>query len=72
MNCSHHEVDPWLHFVFWFIFWNFVKGGVAVCVEAAGFLLVGVLGFGFSRVVLRLDVGVFEFAVAALVESSDS
>ena len=50
VRCSHYVVDPWFQFVFWLVVWNFVEGGVALCVVAAFFLLVGVLGVGFSRV----------------------
>ena len=53
--------DPWLQFVFWLVVWQFVKGGVAVCVVAAFFVLDGSRGVGLSRVILRLAVGVVGF-----------
>ena len=63
VTCSHDVVDPWLHFVLWFVVWHVVEGGGAVDVVAAFLFLVVVLGVGLSRVILRLAGGVVEFAV---------
>ena len=41
VRCSHCLVDPGFQFVVWLVVWNVVEGGVAVCVVAAFFLLVG-------------------------------
>ena len=56
VRCSHSAVDPRFQFVFWLVVSNFVEKGVAVFVVTAFFLLGGIRGVGFSRVILRLAV----------------